>query len=163
MSLPEQDAMACLQRSSQRLNQVLGRQDPLPRLRFDLRGRSAGQARLQDWTIRLNRSLLLAHGQAFIEDTVPHELAHLVAYAMHGGRIRPHGPQWRALMDVLERPATVCHDYAVTPARRTRTFAYHCGCREHALGAIRHRRARAGQAYRCRRCGGELQQAMTER
>ncbi len=154
--LPERRAMDCLQDSLERLNRELGREDPLPLLRFDLRGRSAGQARLANWCIRLNLDLLRQHGDVFIADTVPHELAHLVAYAMFGSRIRPHGKEWRALMQLLERPATVCHSYAVQPARRVSRYAYRCACRSHQLSSIRHRRILAGQAYACRRCGQTL-------
>ncbi len=145
-----------LQRGLQRLNHSLGRDDPLPRLRFDLRGRSAGQARLQEWSIRLNPTLLHQHGAEFIRDTVPHELAHLIAFAEFGGRIRPHGQEWRHLMQLLGRPATVCHDYAVKPARQLRRFDYHCACRQHQLSSIRHRRCQQGMRYLCRHCGGEL-------
>lgn len=157
--LPEQQVLECARRSMATLNAALGRDDPLPRLRFDLRGRCAGQARLQDWSVRLNLSLLLRHGEAFIEQTVPHEIAHLVAHALHGPGIRPHGPQWRAVMALLKAPAQVCHSYATAPARRVKQYDYVCPCRPHRLGSVRHRRARAGQRYLCRRCGGVLSAA----
>ncbi len=154
--LPERLALKELQRGLRQLNTRLGRRDPMPRLRFDLRGRSAGQARLQEWSIRLNPTLLHQHGVDFIRDTVPHELAHLIAFAQYGGRIRPHGEEWRHLMRLLGRPATVCHDYEVKPARQLRRFDYHCGCRPHQLSSIRHRRCLQGMRYLCRHCGGEL-------
>ena len=157
--LPEQEAFACAQRCIATLNRALSREDPLPRLRFDLRGHCAGQARYADWTVRLNHALLLAHGEAFVRDTVPHEIAHLVAHAVHGPVIRPHGAEWRALMARLGAEPRVCHDYPVTPARRTASFAYRCQCRMHNLGGVRHRRAQTGQVYRCRRCGDALRLA----
>jgi len=34
----------------------------------------------------------------FIEEIVCHEVAHLVAYLIHGPRIKPHGKEWRELV-----------------------------------------------------------------
>lgn len=141
------------------LNRALGRNEPLPRLRFDLRGRCAGQALLQAWCVRLNQGLLQTHGAAFIEDTLPHELAHLMAYACHGAGIRPHGAEWKRMMALLGRDPKVCHNYAVTPARRIKRHAYRCGCAEHALSSIRHRRVQQGAVYLCRGCGEALRAA----
>lgn len=154
--LPERIAHERLTQDLATLNQALGRQDSLPRLRFDLRGRCAGLALPQQWTIRLNNTLLQEHGAEFVDDTVPHELAHLVAYAHHGRRIRPHGAEWAALMGVLGRPATVCHNYAVKPARQLTRHTYHCVCQRHELSSIRHARVLKGQRYQCRRCGQPL-------
>lgn len=154
--LPERLALNCLERHLTRLNQVLDRQDALPRLRFDLRGRCAGQALPRSWTIRLNAGLLQRYGEDFIEQTVPHELAHLVAYAHFGEGIRPHGAEWRELMRLLGRRPDVCHQFEVSPARRVRRHAYHCDCASHQLSSIRHRRIQQGMNYQCRRCGQAL-------
>ena len=155
--LPERLALQCLEHSLATLNHVLDRRDPLPRLRFDLRGRCAGQAFAQQWMIRLNGELLRRYREDFVRDTVPHELAHLVAYARHGAAIRPHGPQWRELMRLLGRPPEVCHQYEVRPARQIRRYDYRCSCRRHQLSSIRHRRAERGVLYHCRSCGETLQ------
>lgn len=158
VSLPERRAQLRLEQDLALLNQRLRRRDPMPRLRFDLRGRCAGQARLQEWCIRLNRELLQRYQDAFIEDTVPHELAHLVAFAMHGPGIQPHGRQWRDVMALLGCQPEVCHRYEVKPARQIKRFGYRCGCRAHALSSIRHRRVAQGFSYRCRSCGEILRQ-----
>ena len=155
--LPERIAMQRLQADVERSNQALQRQDEMPRLRFDLRGRCAGQALPGQWVIRLNHSLLNQHGQRFVDETVPHEWAHLLAYAMHGPNIRPHGEQWRQIMQLLGCQPDVCHNYEVKPARQLRRHAYHCGCRAHELSSIRHRRVLAGQRYVCKHCGAVLQ------
>lgn len=156
-SLPETRAMQAAEQALARLGAALDRRWPPPRLRFDLRGQCAGQALPATWTLRLNRALLLAHEGHFLAVTVPHEVAHLVAYALHGPRIRPHGPEWRELMQQLGLPPKVCHDYPVKPARRARQWTYRCACQEHRLGSQRHRRASEGRTiYRCRRCGDVL-------
>ena len=156
--LPERIAHERLTQDLNTLNRELGRDDALPRLRFDLRGRCAGLALPQQWTIRLNNSLLQQHGEEFVADTVPHELAHLVAYAEYGRKIRPHGREWAALMSLLGRPASVCHNYAVQPARKILRYPYHCDCQRHELSSIRHARVMKGQRYQCRRCGQTLRQ-----
>lgn len=155
--LPERRALQRLQADVARSNAMLNRKDAVPRLRFDLRGRCAGQALPESWVIRLHTGLLKQHGDSFIDETVPHEWAHLLAFAIHGGRIRPHGSEWRKIMRLLGCKPEVCHNYEVKPARQVRRHSYRCNCRSHALSSIRHRRVLAGQAYICRACGSVLQ------
>jgi SprT protein len=130
-------------------------------IRFDLKGQAAGQARFGPsgpWVIRYNPVLLRENGDSFIAATVPHEVAHLIAFLCHGPRIRPHGPEWRAIMEQFGAPPERCHRYDLSriPQRVRRVFIYHCGCSEHQLTGIRHRRVQAGQTYLCRRCAGPL-------
>jgi SprT protein len=130
-------------------------------IRFDLRGRAAGQARYGGpglWIIRYNPVLLHENPQRFIAETVPHEVAHVVAFVRYGHRIRPHGPEWRAIMEQFGATPERCHRYDLSrvPRRATRVFPYHCGCREHELTSIRHHRVLAGQTYLCRRCATPL-------
>jgi SprT protein len=135
---------------------------PEPELRFDLRGTAAGQAR---WSaglrpvLRFNLTLAGASTSRFLEQTVAHEVAHLVTAACFG-RTRPHGPEWRAIMEFFGLPnATRCHNYPVPPStnRKQRRWSYACGCQTHQLSTTRHRRIENGRAtYHCRRCGRQL-------
>jgi SprT protein len=134
---------------------------PKASIRFDLRGRSAGQARLatrEPALIRYNPALLRANPDDFLESTVPHEVAHLVAFARHGARIRPHGTEWKAIMRHFGVEPKRCHAYDVTglKTRALRELDYHCTCRGHRLTSIRHHRVLAGQTYICRQCGSPL-------
>jgi SprT protein len=134
---------------------------PTPAVRFDLRGRTAGQAVFaadpRDWHIRLNASLLATHPRAMLAETVPHEVAHVVIHRLYGRKVKPHGAEWRALMAAFGVPATACHTLPAEPVRRLKRYRYRCGCAEPAwLTSIRHRRARAGTLYYCRRCGEKL-------
>jgi SprT protein len=108
--------------------------------------------------IRYNLALLDRHGEAFLRDTVPHETAHYVAYRLHGRGIRPHGAEWRNIMQLFGADPSRCHDYDVAglSARRLRTYTYHCNCGPHQLSSIRHNRIIRGQRYLCRRCGEAL-------
>lgn len=136
---------------------------PLPTVRFDLRGRMAGQAVLarrktDGDAIRINSDLLLTHTRQMIDVTVPHEVAHVAIHRCCGRDVRPHGREWKALMGVFGVPAVACHDLPTTPARRLRRFPYRCGCAEPVwLTSIRHKRALGGTVYRCRRCGLRLE------
>lgn len=128
----------------------------MPEIRFDLRGLNAGQADTQNHSLRFNRELLLTQPRHFLHHTVAHEVAHLVAYVMHGARIRPHGPQWRAVMEFFDADPSRCHNYPARPSRRLRQYSYYCGCRRHRLTSIRHNRARRGVRYYCVDCRERL-------
>lgn len=128
-----------------------------PEIRFDIRGRAAGQARFgraMPWVIRYNPVLLAQNTDAFLAETVPHEVAHLAAFARYGSHIRPHGPEWRALMGYFGAAPQRCHRYDVAgiAPRRQQEFSYHCRCRNHVLSSIRHNRIAAGRIYLCRQC-----------
>lgn len=134
---------------------------PAPEVRFDLRGKAAGQVRMAPgrvWQIRYNPVLLAREGDAFLTQTVPHEVAHLIAFALFGRDIRPHGEEWQGVMRHLGAEPRRCHSFAVDdlPARRLRRFDYHCACRTHQLTSTRHYRAQAGQTYTCVACRGTL-------
>lgn len=151
---------AYLQQSTRQLlstaMQAYGRNFPMPAIHTDLRGMTAGQAFVADNRIRLNTQLLTEHGQAFIDETLPHELAHLVVYQLYGRRARPHGEEWKAVMALFGAKADRCHSYTVQPARQVATYRYYCNCREHEISAIRHRRVAKGRRYVCRSCGETL-------
>jgi SprT protein len=140
---------------------------PDPEIRFDLRGKAAGMALFQGKhhaVIRYNRGMLIDHGDAFIERTVPHEVAHLVARHLHGASIRPHGKEWREIMGFFGADSKRCHNFPVREEdrRRMRYFDYRCSCQDHSLSAIRHHRHLAGVAYLCRRCGSALRPVSNE-
>lgn len=134
---------------------------PVPEVRFDLRGRTAGQAvfpRRSDRShIRLNAQLLVSHPREMLAETIPHEVAHIVIHRLHGRSVRPHGAEWRALMNAFGVEASTCHSLPAEPVRRLKRYRYTCGCDAPLwLTSIRHRRACSGTEYRCRRCGEVL-------
>lgn len=102
-------------------NLKLGRNYPEPKLSYTQRGTSAGTAWLESYEIRLNPVLLLENSEAFIEEVVPHELAHLLVWK-HFGRVAPHGKEWKWMMEnVLGVPPVVrissnCNPCVATPS-----------------------------------------------
>jgi SprT protein len=133
---------------------------PAPVLRFDLTGRAAGMVVFSRTgaLIRYNQKLLTENGDTFLDQTVPHEVAHLVARTLHGAGIRPHGPEWKLIMAFFGAPAHRCHNFTTSSLsqRRMRYFNYRCDCQDHKLSAVRHNRCRSGVTYLCRSCGSPL-------
>ena len=131
--------------------------DEIP-VSFELRGRSAGmyQVRHSRRLIRYNPWLFAKYFDDNLANTVPHEVAHYVTDLLHGlRRVRPHGPEWRAVMVALgARPEVYCrYDLDGIPVRSQQRFIYQCACSTHALSSVRHRRVQSGSArYSCRRC-----------
>nr|VXZ92263.1 SprT-like family [Klebsiella pneumoniae] len=106
--------------------------------------------------IRLNPVLLLENQREFIDEVVPHELAHLLVW-QHFGRVAPHGKEWKWMMEsVLGVPARRTHRFELASVRQN-TFPYRCRCQQHQLTVRRHNRVVRGEAtYRCVRCGDLL-------
>lgn len=136
---------------------------PLPGVSFCLRGKAAGQYRYDKkeprHVLRFNDYLLLRNREAFVREVIPHEVSHLVAYTLYGWRIKPHGPEWKGIMqEIFGLPPKVTHNFLVRQSSSV-TYAYLCRCPErvHQLGKIRHRRITEESArYICNTCKTEL-------
>ncbi|WP_288474133.1 SprT family zinc-dependent metalloprotease [uncultured Pantoea sp.] len=152
----QQAVMRSLRQSLDRANQVLESAWPEPKLLYQQRGTAAGTAWLNAWEIRLNPVLLLENQQAFIDEVVPHELAHLLVWKQFG-RVAPHGKEWKWMMEqVLGVPARRTHRFEIASVR-SNTFAYRCQCQQHQLTVRRHNRVlRKESEYRCVDCGSLL-------
>ncbi|MEN8180113.1 MAG: SprT-like domain-containing protein [Pseudomonadota bacterium] len=138
-----------------------GMRCPLSNIHFDLKGKAAGMVVFKPGRkpyIRFNPAILMRNRDKFLSQTLPHEVAHLVARRLHGAKIRPHGQEWQAVMRFFGADPVRCHNYAMdgVQPRKMRLFAYRCGCRQHQLSAIRHNRILKGQTYLCRHCGKSL-------
>jgi SprT protein len=145
-----------------------GIQLPRPDVRFDLTGKTAGMVifhRRGRPRIRYNHLILSENGEAFIRQTVPHEVAHLVTRTLYGSRIRPHGREWQSTMRLFGAVANRCHNFSTQNVRikKMRYFPYRCSCRDHQLSTIRHNRSLAGTTYVCRNCGSALKPVESSR
>ncbi|WP_298442596.1 SprT family zinc-dependent metalloprotease [uncultured Ferrimonas sp.] len=143
----------CYQVAEQQLQRRFSR----PTISFALRGQAAGTAHLQVNRLRFNPTLAQQNPQAFVDEVVPHEVAHLLAWQLYG-RVKPHGVQWQQLMrSLFQLEPKTRHSFDVT-AVQPRSFAYRCQCQSHQLTIRRHNKVLRGQAqYRCRRCQTPLQ------
>lgn len=96
-------------------------------IRYDIKNRFGGVAisgGRDDWTIRLNLILCYENEEDFIEQTVGHEVAHLIQHVVFGftkqvvekgetktKKVMAHGKEWRQVMGVLGLKAARCHTY----------------------------------------------------
>jgi SprT protein len=132
-----------------------------PELRFDLKGKAAGMVVFRPGRnplVRYNQKILSDNTKAFIQQTIPHEVAHLIARRRYGKGIKPHGPEWQGIMQDFGAEPKRCHNFTVSNirSRRMRYFPYRCDCRAHQLSTIRHNRSQRGIVYLCRACGSPL-------
>jgi len=88
---------------------------------------AAGRAESRSSRILLNRRLS-AHGAREIDQTLRHELAHLLAQFRAGRRrIAPHGPEWRRACADLGIPGEArCHNLPFPVQRQARRYLYVC-------------------------------------
>ena len=93
---------------------------PRPEVRFDIRNTNGGEAWFHRNLIRLNLTFLVENEKDFLASTVPHEVAHLVAHhvydakPLNGKKVKPHGKEWKEVMEVLNLPPKVKHTYDLT-------------------------------------------------
>lgn len=144
-------------------NAYFGKAFPVPPIRFDLRGATAGMYKVRGSSriIRFNPWVFAKYYSDSLETTVPHEVAHYLADMVYGLRhIRPHGPEWKAIMAHFGADDSVTTRYSMEgiPRRTVRRFHYRCGCGGQPLTAYRHNRIVRGEAvYWCRLCGQQLE------
>lgn len=139
-----------------------GRNFDPPMVRFNQRGRIAGSAWLEQWELRFNPVLLADNAEAFFSEIVPHEVAHLVTFALHG-KVRPHGREWQSIMTGVFglEPRT---RHRLNTEKASPVFPYDCGCRIHKLSLRRHNSVKRGQKrYQCLHCGQPLQAVISSR
>lgn len=157
-----QAVMSCLREKLRQAGDYFNTPFPEPQLNYQLRGTSAGTAWLDKWEIRLNPVLLLANRADFIDEVIPHELAHLLVFHRFG-RVAPHGREWRWMMaNVLHTEPRRTHGFDLATVR-VNTYRYQCACQRHELTVRRHNRIVRGESlYRCRQCGDVLRFAGDE-
>ncbi len=139
-------------------NSLYSKELEYPRIRFDKRGATGGTANSIKWELNFNAGLMDDNLAEYINQVAPHEVAHLVVYALVGtersrsGRRISHGRNFKRVMRAFGCDTSTTHNMdtsKVKQARRqSKQFEYACnGCGEHInMGAIRHKKQQAGLA-----------------
>ncbi|QLB12555.1 SprT protein [Bisgaardia hudsonensis] len=143
---------ACLKQAEIYFNRTF----TMPTVSYEIRGVKAGVAYLQKNEIRLNRTLLQENTQSFINEVVPHELAHLLVYQVFG-KVQPHGKEWKSIMlNIFGLTPNIYHQFDVINVQG-QTFSYSCDCQTHHLTLRRHNKIQQNKAeYFCKKCKKKL-------
>lgn len=109
--------------------------------------RSAGRALPARGQVRLCATLRSA-APALLREVLSHELAHVVVYLRHGARPKPHGPQWRELVERAGFPARTALPVRVRQrVKRSAAYVYACP-----VCQARRRARRSMPGWRCAAC-----------
>lgn len=127
---------------------------------FDLKGRVAGWAstNLGDGSTEMRLNVVALSDETMrdyiINQTIPHEVAHMVASKLHGRGVG-HGFMWKNIMLKFGKPPTTTHNLPLPRARKTKRYEYVCACRTYWLGKNRHYKLQNNPRYYqpCLTCG----------
>lgn len=164
-----------VQRYIELANRAYNKKFSMPRIAYNVRGGTAGTANAGQWIVRFNPVLLNENVQYFIEDTIPHEVAHLIDHAVHPfknmGRRKgsSHGATWKAVMRTfgIDNP-TRCHRLNTVSSRvKYKTIRRHiykcveCNDKEFTLGPKHHSalHKKPWLEFTIRSCGHKLSSA----
>jgi len=115
--------------------------------------RRMGDAEFGKMLIRLSPRLFARASEKEQEETIAHEMAHLVAEYKFGSRISPHGGEWQACMLRAGYEPSRCHTVDRSGLSRTyKTCTTYCGCGKHMVTPKKYAKILKGIEYRCRAC-----------
>lgn len=150
-------------------DQLFGKGVTAPEVRYDLIGRSAGQAVYDQfgkspYVIRVNPVLLNENESYIVNQTVPHEMAHVVVYQFYlarGIQVKGHGNEWKRVMRYFGLEPDRCHSLDTTTIRAIRggvEYHFNCGCvgKVYKLSKHKYNKYVSGISYRCPRCKVQL-------
>ncbi|WP_100640795.1 SprT family zinc-dependent metalloprotease [Alteromonas facilis] len=136
---------------------VYNRPLKLPTVGFRRAGKTGGSAHLQKNHINFNPAYLLENLEHYLTQVVPHEVAHIVVWQMHG-KVKPHGQEWQNVMREIFCVAPDVTHHMQSTLLKENTVTYACDCGDVELSIRRHNKVKRGQRYQCRRCGMILTQ-----
>ena len=161
----------CLDKAQKRFG--ISKVQKIPEIRYDTIGKAAGWACWNSGNpfIRINPILLNENVEQVVNQTVPHEVAHVVVNEVYeNARVRdwnnrrqiaPHGTEWKSVMRLFGKEPDRCHQMDTSTVQKIRgggnRFVYKCNCREHDFTINRHNKVSfKGMVYRCALCKGDL-------
>jgi SprT protein len=133
---------------------------PTPSVHFDIRGVTGGTAEFGSWSVHFNLDLAIKNESEYLNQVVPHEIAHLADYRRYNNW--GHGRTWKNIMKyVFQLEPKRCHQMDTSEVKRNnlKTFIYICKCKdfEHVIKANRHKKISImGKNYRCINCKNRI-------
>lgn len=135
----------------------------VPSIQYTLRGTTAGRAKYDTNEVNFNLAIYKENGDAFLNRTVPHEVAHRISVMVYGKeKGRGHGFFWKYVMQFvfnLEPSRTHSYEVGHLKTRTVKRWKYTCGCVDwiHKLTTIKHNRIlKKPRAYVCKHCRSTL-------
>lgn len=138
---------------------IYNREFKMPGVSFELTGTTAGKAYCGRDLISLNYVLFKENEKDFYEDTIPHEIAHLITWALYGRKAKAHGAEWKKVMLSIGASPSRCHNYDVSSVRKKKSgYNYVCKCNiVHTLTKARHTKIANGySSVICKKCKSQL-------
>jgi SprT protein len=118
-------------------------------------GTVAGLAYRAEQRIVLNEALFRNNKEHFFSDIIPHEVAHILQYALYPDERLHHGKKWRLIMQQLGLQPNVYHDLDVSKVD-SKVHRYTCCCeggyKYHQILDNEHKKLQSGQARKCGTC-----------
>lgn len=113
-------------------------------IQFNIRGRVTGQATYHRYThsctLRFNESAITAHWDELFNDTIPHEVAHVVCM-LNNKLGTGHDAGWKRVCRQLGGTSNRCHSLDLPAGkRRPDHYVYNTCGEEYAISPIRHAR-----------------------
>lgn len=144
----------CLRIASRKIKKDL----PYEGVKFFNKSTDAGYVfASQNNCVYLNHDLFRKNKKIFLDEIIPHEVAHLVSEAL-SPRESPHGGTWKIVMrSIFNLKPERCHSMETTGVGRiTKKFLYICACQKHEVGVTRHNKLESGKKFTCSKCKKEL-------
>lgn len=142
--------------------QIFGREFKSIPIKFDLKGKCGGQFCYRrgprgggkKW-FRFNIYLAHNNQEDYLNQTVPHEVAHYIQWELYGHDVDPHGREWKSIMIRFGVKPKRCHNYATKDSKAPK-YPYRCQCRTHQLTKQQHGLAKKGRVFACKKCKFQL-------
>jgi len=119
----------------------------------------AGVAQCSTHTVSFN-TVLAAENSTEFENTISHEIAHLVTRMLYPNAKQHHGPEFKRVHQWLGGTGETYHTYDTSSVKKTRnvtTYKYTCNCTTYEISAKRHDLIRnKGKQYKCTKCSCRL-------
>jgi SprT protein len=135
---------------------------PEPKVRLVDLGKVGGRAYFAQNVVELNIHFLQTAEKEMIEQTLPHELAHLATFDLFPRSKQAHGPEFRHVLGAISHNTDTYHKMNVEDIKglskqiKTKTrYLYRCGCpdKKHAITPVTHNRIKKGAVHlQCRNC-----------